>query len=147
MSYMLGFVNKESGADSDWSIENANDYKYYLTLEGLQYASGRYNEVEMSVEFNNTSWGIEYNDSDNGKFRLEYLSAPDIGFSIMKDKICIIEEGEGIVSSKENEFAPYSIAPKMFKFNEDISSLIPDDAYFYKYKGKVTKLIIKKVKK
>ena len=99
----------------------------------------------MSVEFNNTSWGIEYNDSDNGKFRLEYLSTPDIGFSIMKDKICIIEEDEGIVSSKENEFAPYSIAPKKFKFNEDISSLIPDDAYFYKYK--VTKLIIKKIKK
>ena len=48
----------ESGADSDWSIESANDYRYYLTLEGLQYASGRYNEVEMSVEFNNTSWEL-----------------------------------------------------------------------------------------
>ena len=41
MPYIVWFVSKESGADSDWSIESANDYRYYLTLEGLQYASGR----------------------------------------------------------------------------------------------------------
>ena len=147
MPYTLGFIKQN---ENNFKIEDG--YKYLLTLQGeAAWTTSNSNIVDGEL-------AINYSESDKlglpGDTSILFYINPDpsrgVAIILISEDRIIMSDAEGnAVGIASNNGTYYSIAPKKFEFNKNLSDLFPKEAYYnIDYDtNKLTTFIIKKIKK